>query len=331
MNSRRPQTSKIILTVVFAFYFLLGVSLVTADEPVNTDAGVGEQNTASLIPLNKEKTVLIDRAGNRLLVKGKIVLQRGLLEMFCCLDGSKEHESIVSTSAKAYVVHGGLLALGAEAGSPVKYYPEYTAPKGQKMEVNVIWTDKEGKEQKADAQSWIRYVVERYYYVVVDPFPSDLTLPENGEGDLRYDDFNKELYWFGHMTKDQRAEMKRLSKNEEYQKAIDVFYERSQPREMDSQFIFTGSRFVKDEETDEQFYLAEDGCLICVANMPTAMIDVSIESSSQGTDSLLFEPFTERIPPIGTEVMVEIVPVKEKDSQKDAGVLKGIEELPKVK
>ena len=271
------------------------------------------------VPLNKEKTVFLDRKNNRVLVKSTVVLREGLLEMLCCLKGTQEHESILSTTAHAYIVHGGLLALGADPGRPVRYYPEYVPSEGPQVKINLIWKDENGKEQKAVSQSWIRYVVDRFYYRKVDPFPSDLTLPDNGEGDLRYDTFNKELYWYGHMTDETKAELKKLSKNEEYQAAIEQFHKQSQPREMTSSFIFTGSRFVQDEETKEQIYLAEDGCLICVANMTTAMIDVGIESSSQGMDSLLFEPYTERIPPEGTEVMIEIIPVKEdKAAKKEA-------------
>ncbi|MCA9040409.1 MAG: hypothetical protein KDA65_08690 [Planctomycetaceae bacterium] len=268
-------------------------------------------DTTGLVPLNKEETVYIDRKGNRLLVRSKVVLRRGLLEMLCCLKDTKEHESILVTTARSYIVHGGLLALGVEPGRPVRYYPKFVPADGPKVKINVIWTDENGKQQKSDSQEWIRYVVDRYYYEVVDPYPKGLVLPDNGEGDLRYDTFSKELFWFGHMSKKKRDELKKLSANEKYQQAIDKFYKESQPRVMDTGYIFTGSRFVEDEETKKQIYLAEDGCLICVANMPTAMVDVGIESSSQGTDNLLFEPFTERIPPLGTEVIIEIIPVKE--------------------
>ena len=61
--------------------------------------------------------------------------------------------------------------------------------------------------------------------------------------------------------------------------------------------------------------------MICLANFPTSMIDVAVESSNSGEASLLFEPWVERVPPIGTEVTVELVPVfgkpKEKPAAKD--------------
>ena len=46
------------------------------------------------------------------MVGGKICLRQGLLEMFACPEGTKEHESIVSVNAKAQTVHTALLAVG---------------------------------------------------------------------------------------------------------------------------------------------------------------------------------------------------------------------------
>lgn len=82
------------------------------------------------VPLNKSGTVLLDVDGKRLLLKTKVCLREGVLEMFCCLKQTKEHESILSIDSEAYVIHTGLLALGAKPGSPVKIQPEYAPPKG---------------------------------------------------------------------------------------------------------------------------------------------------------------------------------------------------------
>jgi hypothetical protein len=43
------------------------------------------------------------------------------------------------------------------------------------------------------------------------------------------------------------------------------------------------------------------------------MLDIAMASSSQGTENLLFEAWTERIPPKGTKVRLELTPVKEGD------------------
>jgi hypothetical protein len=64
----------------------------------------------------------------------------------------------------------------------------------------------------------------------------------------------------------------------------------------------------KDEETGEEHYMADSsGELICVSNFPTATLDVPIESSDSDA-ALMFEAFTEHIPPLGTPVTMVLTP-----------------------
>lgn len=79
-------------------------------------------------------------------------------------------------------------------------------------------------------------------------------------------------------------------------------------KEMDQPWVFAGSFFVQDEQTGQRYYVADqDGELICVSNFSTAMLDVPAEST-QANDGLLFEAFTERIPPLGTPVRMILKP-----------------------
>ncbi|MFK7817535.1 MAG: YdjY domain-containing protein, partial [Planctomycetaceae bacterium] len=71
-----------------------------------------------------------------------------------------------------------------------------------------------------------------------------------------------------------------------------------------------GSFFYEDED-HPRFYTAEAGYVVCVANLPEALVDVSIPSSSSN-GALAFETLTEKIPPEGTEVTVELIPVRPK-------------------
>jgi hypothetical protein len=73
--------------------------------------------------------------------------------------------------------------------------------------------------------------------------------------------------------------------------------------EMEQGWVFAGSRFWTDEQTGEEYYYADGGELICLSNFTTAMLDLPIESPQENT-ALMFEAFTERIPPIGTKVYV---------------------------
>jgi hypothetical protein len=275
------------------------------------EAPTNSKGAGTPVAMNKSNTVYLDKKGNRVLVKAKVVLREGLLEMLCCPAQTKEHESVLAVNGKAYVIHGSLVALGAEPGAPVQFTPAFKPPTGTKIDIYLNWTDDKGKLHRDKAQSWVRHAVRRYYVAKLAKLPAGLTLPKKGE--LSYDEKHQELLWYGHMTKKQREANLALSNDAEFKKAINSFFEQSQPREMEADFVFAGSQFYKDEQTGEEFYAAEGGDLICVANFPSAMIDVAMESSSSGMESLVFEPYTERIPPMDTEVTIELIPVLKKD------------------
>jgi hypothetical protein len=100
--------------------------------------------------------VWIDVKNKQVVIDGEVCLTRGLLEMFACLRGSKEHESVVSVNTKAYVVHAALLAMRAKEGSPAKWEPKYQPARGTEIEIMVFWTDDKGQSRKAKAQDWVR-------------------------------------------------------------------------------------------------------------------------------------------------------------------------------
>lgn len=274
-----------------------------------------QPKAAKLTPLNRNRTVFLDKANNRLLLKSEIVLQEGILEMFLCRKNSKEHESIVSLDSQAYIVHTGLLALGAKPGGPAQFDPKYVPPKGQELKIFVTWTDKKGKNQRVDARSWMRYVTNKYFAHEMKELPADLKLPDETRSPMRYDSRTKELLWFGRMTKKQRDELLKRSADKRYHTAIEDLYKRTQFREMDAKFVFAGSGFIVDRETKKRRYLAEAGFVICVANFPGATIDVTAKSSADKGNEL-FEAWTERIPPLETEVTVELIPVFPKEAEK---------------
>jgi hypothetical protein len=153
--------------------------------------------------------------------------------MFACPKGTKEHESIVSLNTRSYLVHTGLLAIGAKPGKPVQYDPEYRPASGDTIEVEVLWRDEQGQIVRRRAQELIRNV-------------------KTGEA-------------------------------------------------MEHNWVFAGSSFWKDEQTGQQYYQAEGGELICLSNFSTATLDLTVASPRDNAE-LLYEAFTERIPPLGTKV-----------------------------
>ena len=267
-----------------------------------------------LTPLNPNNTVFLDLPNKRLLLKTQVCLDRGMLEMLLCLKQTKEHESIVTIDAKAFTIHTGLLALGCESGKPATYEPKFQPASGQKIDIFMHFTDPDGKLQRVPATKWIRKSRFRYYEEEFDKLPEGLKL--NTDGNLRWDDMNRLMFWYGPMTEKQRDECLAMHKDEKFQKAIKRFYKESQPKEMKSDWIFVGSGFF--ELDGERRYKAEGGYVVCVANFGQAMIDVSVSSSADGQETLVFEAWQERLPPLGSEVMVELVPQpKEKKGRAD--------------
>jgi hypothetical protein len=80
-------------------------------------------------------------------------------------------------------------------------------------------------------------------------------------------------------------------------------------REMPFDWVFAGSVLQKDEDTGEEYYLGDSGDLICVANFPTATLDIAVESISSNS-GLTFGAYTEHLPPLFTvcRLVLEVSP-----------------------
>jgi hypothetical protein len=86
---------------------------------------------------------------------------------------------------------------------------------------------------------------------------------------------------------------------------------------LDSNWVFAGSALVDNplDPGKPKHYLANDGDMICLSNFETAMLDVPFESSKDNAD-LTFVAFTDRIPALGTKVVVALEPVPDAKKQK---------------
>lgn len=255
--------------------------------------------------LNPAGTVLLDVANKKVVLRGELCLREGLLEMLICKAKTKEHESIVSVDADAYVIHAALMALSAKPGTPVKFQPEFTPPTGQKIEIYLGWTDEFGRPHRYRAQKLIRRATQRYYTAVLEPLPGDLKI--DNRGDLRYDEITHEVIWFGPMNDEQKKSLLARSQDKKYHEIIVKFYKDSQPQEMKADFVFAGSGFFKQKD-GTQYYMAEAGNVVCVANFGDAMIDIA-QLSSADNGGLMYEPYTERLPSRRTAITVELIPV----------------------
>ena len=96
---------------------------------------------------------------------------------------------------------------------------------------------------------------------------------------------------------------------------------------MTHQWVFGGSQIWVDPDTGEKIYYGDSGELICLSNFSTATMDLTVESS-QSDDGLLFEAYTENIPPLGTQVYVMMTPGKRIEAKTE--VKPAIIESPKT-
>lgn len=79
---------------------------------------------------------------------------------------------------------------------------------------------------------------------------------------------------------------------------------------LDVDWVFVGSHLFPDPDDPRKppHYAANVGDVICISNFETAMLDLPI-NSPKDNDSLAFEAWTERIPPLETRVLVILEPV----------------------
>lgn len=77
---------------------------------------------------------------------------------------------------------------------------------------------------------------------------------------------------------------------------------------LDLDWVFAGSSFWTDPESGEQFYQADSGDLVCVSNFSTAMLDLPVESSGSNA-ALIYQAFSDKIPPRGTPVRLVFSPI----------------------
>ena len=75
---------------------------------------------------------------------------------------------------------------------------------------------------------------------------------------------------------------------------------------LDTEFVFVGSQFYVHPDGTKEYY-GDAGEMVCLSNFSTAMIDIPIKSGDSD-DSLLFEAFTENIPPVNTQVYIFFQP-----------------------
>ena len=145
------------------FNFVLGIFLFSC-------VGWTGEPALKLSPEATEALRKLDLPGIKLNLKERCVdvnaticLHKGLLELVACTKGTKEHESILSISARPMHIHTAMLLLGASPGTPAMRRAQEGArtrwvpvdPAGDSVWVSLVFAESKGKLQEYPIQKFI--------------------------------------------------------------------------------------------------------------------------------------------------------------------------------
>jgi hypothetical protein len=114
-------------------------------------------NLATLKRLDPDFPVWLDPQNKQVVFLGEVCGGKDPLEFFVTYR-DRAYESIVTSDVQPWIVHTGLLALGAEAGHPAQFQPEFAPPTGTEVAIEVRWKDAQGQTHSSPAQDWVRNV-----------------------------------------------------------------------------------------------------------------------------------------------------------------------------
>ena len=114
----------------------------------------------NLTRLNPQQLVWVDLPDKQVVLQGEVCRAGYPLEFFATY-GNRSYEAVVAVNVKPSIVHAGLLRVGAEAGHPAQFQPEFVPPTGTEVAIEVRWKDAQGKVQSCSAQHWIRNIKTR--------------------------------------------------------------------------------------------------------------------------------------------------------------------------
>ena len=115
--------------------------------------------TSSLKPIQL-RHLLVDREKAQLVLDCNVVAtadMKYMLEFFLCAAGGKEYESVLSTPAKPWQIHAGLLLLGLHPGIHAhREGGSSVPPRGPELTITLSWKDSDGTAHTCQAGDWLK-------------------------------------------------------------------------------------------------------------------------------------------------------------------------------
>ena len=113
-------------------------------------------------PTTRPARLSLDRAKRQVVIPAVVELQKGPLEFFLCSKGAKDHETVLTTTARPATLHAALLALGLTAGRPGRWVTPpaggdavFVSPAGAMVDIELRWTGADGKARRVAATDWL--------------------------------------------------------------------------------------------------------------------------------------------------------------------------------
>jgi hypothetical protein len=135
--------------------------LVVATILVGANTGSATAPKPTLKPIQL-KHLLVDRDKGQLVLECSVVAtaeMKYMLEFFLCAAGGKEYESVLSTPAKPWQIHAGLLLLGLHPGIHAhREGGSLVPPRGPELSITLSWTDAQGKAHSCQAGDWLKVI-----------------------------------------------------------------------------------------------------------------------------------------------------------------------------
>lgn len=119
------------------------------------DPGPGKKAVSPTGIRKLSPTMSVDFDKKQVVLEAEVVLREGPLELFLCPKRTKEHEAILAAEVNPRHFQLALLMIGAEPGRPALFEPAYQPPTGQKIDIEIEFTQ-DGTVRKIDAREWIR-------------------------------------------------------------------------------------------------------------------------------------------------------------------------------
>jgi hypothetical protein len=109
-------------------------------------------DSAELVRLHEKQPVWVDRKNKHVVLQGEVCRAGYPLEFFATYS-NRSYEAVVSVNVTPWIVHTGLLSVGA-----AQFEPKFVPPTGTEVAIEVRWKDPNGKMQSTPAQNWIRNI-----------------------------------------------------------------------------------------------------------------------------------------------------------------------------